>query len=165
MYPINRSGRLTNIDIANFRVFCELCGPRYFPRIIPVTTQWDLCEDVLVDRVKREKYIWSRFWKGIWYRNPVIVYRLRDTDESACAVLCSIVKRIDSLPAHTAPLTIQKKLAEEGKAFEDTAAGQVLKSVLVKQSRYPRRYSISWFVSGLRHVSLFLSHSCGTMVY
>lgn len=145
MYPIHRPGRLTTMDIASFRVFCELLGARNLPRIISVTNQWDLCDRKKLDDMRqRERDIWSEFWKGTWDRNDSVpVYRLFNTDESAFKVLRLVVARSKELGTPTEPLIIQKEIIMEGKAFRDTVAHRVLTSVLVKQTEYPRRYSIS----------------------
>jgi hypothetical protein len=97
-------------------MFRGLCGTDNFKNIVVLTTFWDRVDEA--EGVARERQLKSEFFKDIVEGGGRFMRHDR-TVQSAGKVLRKII------PLPPTHVQIQKEIAEEGKALEDTAAGSV----------------------------------------
>ena len=119
LHPITKT-RMTGSDMRSLRVFTKLVG-HALPKIVLVTTQWDLINNSL--GIAREAELKTKFW-SLAIEEGTIVARFNGDHESAVGIL----KTCD-LDQHF-PLLIQEELVVEHKRLSETAAGQAMRQAL-----------------------------------
>ena len=119
LHPITKT-RMTGSDMRSLKVFTKLVG-HALPKIVLVTTQWDL---INASRgIARERELMTNFWRHA-IEEGTKVARFNGDHDSAVAIL----KTYD-LNQHF-PLLIQEELVVEHKSLLETAAGQAVRQAL-----------------------------------
>ncbi|KAJ3516327.1 hypothetical protein NLJ89_g1189 [Agrocybe chaxingu] len=125
--------RFTGTARRNLEMFRRLCGQDALPKVIFVTTSWNL--DTLESRERREAQMKSAHWKFMMDEGAD-VHRFDGTYESAWEIVKVFLQRAaDTRPsAHLTrkivPLQIQHELVDLRLGIPETDAGKVLLSTL-----------------------------------
>ena len=114
-------------------VFRKLCGREGLSSVILATTMWDHVRASDGDRREAELKTTDRFW-GDMVRVGSRVMRHTNDRNSALNIIDSLIVR-----NMTTVLEIQREMVDEKKSLENTAAGHVLESKMVKERHWAER--------------------------
>ncbi|TFK28455.1 hypothetical protein FA15DRAFT_61719 [Coprinopsis marcescibilis] len=115
----------------NLTMFQELCGPKFFHKVVMVSTHWDTVSRSVGE--SRETELKQNFWVDI-LENGATTERVMSNPKSSDvkAIVNKIVSRnmASSSSSHDEALALQKELVELDKSIPMTGAGKELKYTL-----------------------------------
>jgi myosin heavy subunit len=133
--------RITDVKMAgtafnNLRMFKKLCGESFYPRVTLATTFWDTVPEADGKRREAELMSTDEFW-GCMIERGSSVYRHTGTEESAMALLQSIIKHRMDASRTSAPtyVRMQREIAEENKSLDETSAGREVNAKILEERR------------------------------
>lgn len=132
--------RMAGTPLRNLELFQKICGPRWFSRVLLVTTKWDEVESTETGEL-REQELRSDFWKAMIDRGSQTIRHYNDRD-SAWRILKVIleVSEVSGLREEkTSPqkqvIKLQKETADKGKTLPKTDVGYQLYSQINELER------------------------------
>lgn len=111
---------MAGTPLKNLEVFERICGPRWFNRVVLVTTMWDELGDESIG-VTREQELRDSFWKPMVDRGST-TQRHENTTDSAWRILHQVL----SISRQQQRPQLQKETVEKGKSLPSTDAGHEL---------------------------------------
>jgi myosin heavy subunit len=126
--------RMAGTALNNLRMFKKLCGESFYPRVTLATTFWDTVPEADGKRREAELMSTDEFW-GRMIERGSSVYRHSGTEESAMALLHSIIKHRMDASRTSAPtyVRMQREIAEENKSLDETSAGREVNAKILKE--------------------------------
>ena len=132
--------RMAGTPLRNLELFQKICGPRWFNRVLLVTTKWDEVENTEIGEL-REQELKSDFWKAMIDRGSQTIRHYNDRD-SAWKILKLIleVSEVSGLGEEKVAqqkqaIRLQKETADKGKTLPKTDAGHKLYSQINELDR------------------------------
>lgn len=137
--------RLGGSSLRNLRMFKKLLGEDPLPRVILVTTFWDLIP-TLKDGELREQQLCQEhgFWKDMIARGSRIARSLQDRD-SALSILELFLPFKSGVV-----LEIQRELVDQGRVLKETNAGAYLEQEIRDIERHVEQFKYEREVQGDR---------------
>ena len=165
LHPITQT-RMTKSEIQSLRVFTELIG-HASPKIVLVTTQWDLENTSLA--ISREAELKTHFWRPApWIEQGRIVARFNGDHDSAIAVLKTCVlnqhfreegieyfEELMDLEERFYWITDQLKEKQESLFASPRAMEQIMKGWQDMKKRFASTFSIPKIVNVSRVYAKF----------
>ncbi|PQE12522.1 GTP binding domain protein [Rutstroemia sp. NJR-2017a BBW] len=124
--------RISGTSLRNLTVLKSLCGESAFPRIVLVSSMWDLLAEepkLHEEATTRELELRStnEFW-GSLCRGGSQVARWTGDEHSTLGVIDHIMTTYEATDNEV--LKIQKELVDQGKCLEETEAGKAINQIL-----------------------------------
>ncbi|KAF5359868.1 hypothetical protein D9756_003459 [Leucocoprinus leucothites] len=136
--------RMAGTPLRSLELFEKICGPKWFSRVVLVTTMWDDLPNEQIGEL-REAELKSSFWKGMIDRGSRTI-RHNNHSDSAWRILKLLLEMSEGSelpeikPAQMKlKPQLQKETADKGKALPKTDAGYELYSQIGEMERRRRR--------------------------
>lgn len=111
---------MAGTPLKNLELFERICGPRWFNRVVLVTTMWDEIDEQDIGTI-REQELKDTFWKPMIDRGST-TQRHDGTVDSAWGIIHHILENSKSQQRPQ----LQKETVEQGKSLPKTDAGYEL---------------------------------------
>ncbi|KAK4155080.1 hypothetical protein C8A00DRAFT_13861 [Chaetomidium leptoderma] len=130
--------RMQGSALKNLHMFQKLCGDRGLASVVLATTMWKGLEATeegrQIGQQRSEDLQKPEFWGAMIKRGSRIV-RHDGSAESAKSIVGSLIDGTDGQESRGAVLDIQVQMVDEGKALDETAAGQFVQADMLEARR------------------------------
>jgi hypothetical protein len=140
---------MAGTPLRNLELFEKICGPKWFHRVVLVTTMWDDLWDPETEQCpegdRRERELRETFWAAMISRGSQIL-RYKNSHESAWSILKSVrddLGKHKEEPKHVDQKLkprLQRETADKGRALPKTDAGHELYEQLNERERQRRAF-------------------------